>query len=368
MAHQVSAELLRQLRSGQAPWSHPRLSEKTTLWQGMADWPRPDIAFEDRSTNASLALEFKPPNQPKREYVTGLGQALTYLRDFEFAGLVVPERAGDGAEIAEYLRGLLVGVLSSLPIALLTYAQTPSGLSVLQPLKTRVSPPNSIPAGIGRDVFWGYWRDLSNHDLIALLTLADTTRARPFERVFATFWRAFATKGRARTWEGHPRKRKAPNAPSFTAERLNAFLAMRHAGLLSADGRVTADGHELMRIGKVYGADSVTFLEALARQVLTVGRHLDLILWVDDKQRLMPAARKRKAERYYREVDLMLASEGIISPPQRGAPKAHFLRDEPKLWNKLGLLVRGDGGRYFHPGYGLAFNWRKVISVLEASA
>ena len=82
MAHQASAALLGDLRAGKADWSHQRLSKKTTLWQGVTDWPRPDIAFEDRTTRASLAIEFKPPNQAKREYVTGLGQALTYLTEF----------------------------------------------------------------------------------------------------------------------------------------------------------------------------------------------------------------------------------------------------------------------------------------------
>ncbi len=367
MAHQVATELLQQLRSGRALWAHPRLTVRATLWQGMSDWPRPDIAFEDLSSSASLALEFKPPNQPKREYVTGLGQALTYLNEFEFAGLVVPERAGDGLEIGRYLSGLLGGLLNALPIALLTYGQTPSALRVLQPLKDRLSPPSTIPAGIGRNVFWGYWRDLSSYDLLSMLTLADAPRHCSFKGAFGRFWRDFAVRGRAQTWEGRARKSKSSDAPSYLAERLNAWLALRHAGLMSVDAHLTPDGHDLLRVGKIYGAGSAAFLQALARQVLTVGRHLELILWVDEAQRVMPPSRKHRADRYYREIDRMLAQEGVIAAPLRTRAKAYFLRDEPKLWNKLGLLVQGDGGRLFHPGYGLAFNWRRIISSLEAT-
>ena len=49
MAHQVSAQLLTELRSGVAAWAGGCLTSKSTLWQGVADWPRPDIAFQDPS-------------------------------------------------------------------------------------------------------------------------------------------------------------------------------------------------------------------------------------------------------------------------------------------------------------------------------
>ena len=367
MAHQVSAVLLQQLRAGSAHWSHERLTTKVTLWQGMSDWPRPDIAFEDRSTQASLALEFKPPNQSKREYVTGLGQALTYLNDFEFSGLVLPEFSSDGFQIADYFRDMLARDLTDVPIALFSYQRTPTKLSVLRPLTARRSPPGKLPAGIGRKVFWGYWRDLSNYDLLVLLDFADKHERGGFERVFLTFWKKVATKGKARTWENKARKPKSMDAPSFDGEKINAVLAVRHSGLMSSDGRLTAEGHDLLRVGKIYGADSRAFLEQLALQVLTVGRHMDLIFWVEEQQRSIPAERKSTASDYYDALDHRLVDAGIIATRPETAAKAHFLRDEPKLWNKLGLLMRYRGQRYFHPGHGLAFNWRQIVSVLEAA-
>jgi hypothetical protein len=63
---------------------------------------------------------------------------------------------------------------------------------------------------------------------------------------------------------------------------------------------------------------------------------------------------------------LRLAKAGIIAAPAKGAAKATFLRDEPKLWNKLGLLSQSGKGRYFHVGYGLVFDWRRIISVVES--
>ena len=127
MALELSSTLLKQLRTGQAEtWAIDRLSDKSTLWQGVADWPRPDVAFEDKNTKATLALEFKPPNQTKREYVTGLGQMVTYLADFEFSGLVVPERSDDGFEIAKYLKNAISSELDNLPVVLFSYDKSVS--------------------------------------------------------------------------------------------------------------------------------------------------------------------------------------------------------------------------------------------------
>ena len=365
MAHEVSTLLLDQLRTGNAnAWATSKLTKKTTLWQGKADWPRPDIAFEDRTKGSSFAIEFKPPNHPKREYVTGLGQAITYLSDFEFSGLVVPNLSADGFDIGSYLLNLLDRELTTLPIALFTYDLDPKGFVVRRKLKTRKSPPSRIPKGVGRDVFWGYWRDLSQFDLYHLLLLADRKReSSSFDDVFRRFWNSFAVTGRARTWEGRRRKKKKRNAPSYTSERLNARLAMRHAGMITVDGELTGPGHELLRVGKIYGPNSSAFSDGIARLVLLEGGHLELMFWVEEQHRFLSSSARITSKAYFRALDLALIKAGVIAPPT-GAAKAHYVRDEPKLWNKLGLLHPVGKNRYFHQGLGLAFDWRKIISVL----
>lgn len=369
MAHQVSSLLLGQLRTGQAStWATPKLSKKSTLWQGKADWPRPDIAFEDRTSGSAFAIEFKPPNHSKREYVTGLGQAITYLNDFEFSGLVVPELSGDGYRIGDYLLGILDGDLASLSIALFTYDVDPREIRVRRRLRKRKSPPAGIPQGIGRKVFWGYWRDLSRYDLFELLRLSDHRSGKVFDDVFLRFWKQYSVKGRARTWEGKQRKKKEVNAPSYNAERLNAWLAMRHCGMLSVDSNLTALGHEVLRLGKIYGPDSTAFSDVISRLVLIEGSHLELIFWVEEQNRLLRSSEKTTSDAYFGALDKALVKSGVIAPRDKGAAKAHFLRDEPKLWNKLGILVRDGNVRYFHKGLGLAFDWRRIISVLGEGA
>ena len=366
MAHKVSAILLHQLRKGKASWAPPRLSTKSTLWQGFADWPRPDIAFEDSTNNSSFAIEFKPPNQPKREYVTGLGQAITYLSDFEFAGLVVPKRTTDGFEISKYLYDILNRELAELSLALFEYDRDVNDLNVLRSLTPRTPPLAKIPNGIGRKVFWGYWRDLSNYDLFTLIRLSDEMDGQDFSTIFQNFWTKFATKGKALTWEGKARKAKKPNSRSLGSERLNAKLAMCHSGLLSADGRLTASGHELLRVGKIYAPDSNAFMELLAYRILMDSRHLNLIFWIEEQNRSIEVSNKNKSNQYFAALDKVLVESGVIAIRKHHAAKMHFIRDEPKLWNKLGLLVRDGSRKYFHKGHGLLFDWRKIVSVTSS--
>lgn len=366
LAYGANKLLLSQLQSNRAPWATPRLTASTTYWQGIADYPRPDGAFEDKTTDSSLAIEFKPPGQIKREYVTGFGQVLTYLRTFEYAAMIIPARAGDGFAIAEYLRDTLnEPFASTLPLGLFSYERDPSDPADLTPLvnlRPRQGAAPGIPRGIGRSVFWGYWRDLSQYDVLSLLIEVDSQTPPSFDSAYESFWLKYLTTGTAQTWEGTNRRPKQPNAPGYGAERLNAYYSLRHSGFINSDGSLTEAGHHLLRLGKIYGADSVAFKKYMGSQILDVGRHLELIFWVEEQQRRIRGVDKSTAAQFNRLLDEALYAAGVIPSITQGA-KAGFLRDEPKLWNKLGLLVPSTGNTYFHPHTGYVFNWRAILAM-----
>jgi len=46
-----------------------------------------------------------------------------------------------------------------------------------------------------------------------------------------------------------------------------------------------------------------------------------------------------------------------------GAKRA-YVRDEPKLWNKLGILKTQAASRYFIPFVGIEFNWERINEIL----
>jgi hypothetical protein len=92
--------------------------------------------------------------------------------------------------------------------------------------------------------------------------------------------------------------------------------------------------------------------------------HLELIFWVTETQRQMSSRDKQTAARYDKALDKALQTAGIIERVTKAGGKATFLRDEQKLWNKLGLLVHASKSSYFHASAGLAFNWRAIVEVL----
>ncbi|WP_347245970.1 hypothetical protein [Thermogutta sp.] len=367
MAHLTAAAMLHQVRQGQAEWSvKGRLSPKTTYWQGIAYWPRPDQAFEDESTGASLAIEFKPPGRERPEYVRGLGQVITYLELFEFGVLVVPQFSRDGFEIGKYLGELLGKVIvPRLPVAVLEYGRDPSQLVTRLPLCERSNSPTAIPGRQGRKrkVFWAYWRDLSQYELYELLKLMDQQDCN-FEKAFEDFWKSQRSSGKALNWEGSPRK-PAESVSYYNSELINSELSMKHVGLIDSNNRLTQAGYDLLRHGKIYGPDSMSFKLFLGHQILTVGRHIELILWVEDIQRQIPRKSKRKSRLFLQALDEELEKAGVIAKAPKGRAKATFLRDEPKLWNKLGLLKSYNGRSYFFPGEGFRFDWRACMEMVN---
>ena len=148
MSHDAGAALLTQIRKNKASWVlRERLTQQTIYWQGFSDWPRPDIAFQDSRTKSTIAIEFKPPGQAKREYITGIGQAFAYLKDFEFSALIVPLKTEDGFDIANYIKSCLEqDYATMIPIALFAYKKDPAYNNDLIPLielRPRSHPPTS---------------------------------------------------------------------------------------------------------------------------------------------------------------------------------------------------------------------------------
>lgn len=361
LAFRAGRWILDGLRTASATWAPSGLTTAVTLSPWFEDWPRPDLTYADPRTDRSLAVEFKPPGHGKREYVTGLGQCLTYLNMFDYAVLFLPQVAIDGFRIADYLVDTVrAPSLATASLGILAYDDKPDeNVAVAEVLRERLGAPVGSSAS-RRSTFWGYWRDLSNYDLLLLLSLIDQKGS--FDNAWKWFWTRYLSTGNAKTWEGNLR---TAQSTAHDAQRLNTDLSLRHAGLVSGDGRLTESGLVLLQLGKIYGADGLAFLDELARCVLIAGRHIDLIYWIADLQVTLPAKALRTSTDFVKALDAELVREGVIKPPSGHAKPAH-VRDEPKLWNKLGLLRRRTGTQYFHPKIGWVFDWRRISGILAA--
>ena len=116
----------------------------------------------------------------------------------------------------------------------------------------------------------------------------------------------------------------------------------------------------------MYGPDSKDFLNALTYLILVDGKHLELIKKVEDFQKGNVVPNDSNA--FLISLENYLQILGCIGPRKPSAVKTgakpSYVRDEPKLWNKLGLLEMKGKTQYFFPNEGYHFDWHVITEAL----
>lgn len=334
------------------------------------DWPRPDYVCFDEELNATYALEFKPPFQSKREYLTGLGQSLSYLQKHTYSGLILPYFADDGFPIAEFVANTLCAPeFANVAASVFAYDFNDKSIDILRPiteLRTFATPKKKAEE---IKTFWCWWRDISHYELYDLLNLSFIFSDEPGDiytnHIYPTFYKKMVDK-KTRQWDGTPRT-KAGSVASMKSEKQNYKIPLVQLELWSrSEGRLTDLGFTLLEIGKKYGPNSKKFFDYLAYLILVNGKHLDLINLVDKFQKLTDTAQSSKD--YVVALENFLTDNGCIGKRKPTAvttgAKNSYMRDEMKLWNKLGLLYSYNKTSYFFPGEGYKFNWERITDVL----
>ena len=104
LADKVGRAIIKKIINREKDWG--QIFSDNIKKAGDFSWPRPDYVCYDFDLDQSIAFEFKPPNHPKREYLTGLGQTLAYLDKHHYAGLIMPTVI-EGYNIAEHITRIL---------------------------------------------------------------------------------------------------------------------------------------------------------------------------------------------------------------------------------------------------------------------
>lgn len=333
------------------------------------DWPRPDYVCYDEKLKASYALEFKPPFQSKREYLTGLGQSLSYLQKHTYSGLIVPYFADDGFRIAEFINDTLSSAeFKNVCASLYAYNQHSYEIDILRQIKC-VRENVSLQVKLTEvKTFWCWWRDLSQFELYDLLNLSfiygDCSGDIYSNHIYPEFYNKMVNK-QTKQWDGTPRN-KGGTPQSMKSEKQNYKIPLVQLDLFTREeGRLTDKGYEMLSIGKKYGPDSIKFLDALTYLILVDGRHLDLVNMVVKFQKLNNVPDSSKE--YAISLENFLSEQGCIGKRKPTAvttgAKNSYMRDEMKLWNKLGLLI-APTNNYFISGEGYSFNWERITRIL----
>jgi hypothetical protein len=375
LAFSVAAEAVRRIRGGDPHWA---LLSNNVYPTSSRSWPMPDFVIVDDQNDVTIAAEFKPPNQSKREYLTGLGQALAYTKDFTFGLLIVPEFADDDYPIANHISQILAQeVATPLPLGLLRYdAKTLSpanaGFEVLRGLVRRVGA--FVGHALLDNSFWAKWRDISPQELGLLLQYLyeegrrvggrETIR----DRAFARLWSDIQAN-RALHWGGGPRHIADTRANQVAwGKNYRNFIA--HIGWAAADGRLTEQGLIALRFVHQYGSDSRIFVDELAKTLLLAGKHLVLINAINEFQDSHGSFEDE--QEWLDAIEGHLEEEGLLkrNPGRHAAAVRHsargFLKAEKTIWKNLELMApRGRaGGRAYHPNRGFIFDWSRITSLL----
>lgn len=341
---------------------------------GDFSWPRPDYVCYDYDLSQSLAFEFKPPNHPKREYLTGLGQTLSYLEKHHYSGIILPTTV-EGYNIAQHLTNVLsLDVFARHYITVIGYDERTlesDPLNSIQLFKTigHERTGEIISSDISQ-TYWCWWRDISHFEVFQLLCLLDNYSVHTGD-IYSTlawpeFWRLMVA-GQTRNWEGTGRV-KTDSERNRNSEKQNYKIPLFQLGLIEpSEGRLTAVGYKLISIGKIYGIDSSIFIDYLTKLVLIEGKHLILIQDLEEYKNTASEESLSNSTQFRKDFETYLDENNSIGARKEGrrttGNKESYIRDELKLWNKLGLL-KNNGTRYFVEGRGIEFNWSRITDIL----
>ena len=367
VANEIGDKILQNIRQAVKPWS--QVFSNNVFRVGDWGWPRPDFVCLDNTNDETYALEFKPPKQSKREYLTGLGQAIAYLQKHHYSGLIVPEFADDGFPIAKYISETLKSdELKHLPISLISYDEN-NEIDMLKPITKRRA---DIPKSFSNDktvTFWCWWRDMSHYEVFQLLEISDKFRHERGDVYSYHIYPDFAKKlfsNQTKDWDGNFRNKQS--VKSISSEKQNYKIPLFQLGYINqADGKLTEDGYNILIPGKLYGPDSKQFKDMLAKRILIEGRHLELILEIEEYQKDKKGSLPETSTEYVLELESHLTVNGSIGSRKPTAVKTgakpSYLRDEMKIWNKFGFLITKNN-QYFYKKEGYRFNFKEIMRLL----
>jgi len=358
MALEVARTIRDNVVKGVKPWSG--LYRSTIIISSSSEWPEPDFVFDDQH-KITYGFEFKPPNAVRREYILGIGQALTYLNQFSFSTLIVPKVA-EGFEIAQYIRSLIKKM--PLKIGLISYE--PNNIYKLElvvPHPSKPVGPLQKAATIGK-VFWAFWMDESIHEFYLMMQESYKRRTRKGDIKELVFKTVFEKMKKGETYANNRKSRKLTKNLKFSSWFLNYRLPFLHCGLWSADGKLTLVGNRILSVGDTFGWDSVQFRNALAKAYLENGRHLLLIKYIWNIQ--VNAVNKGVPHAKTKDYLDFMANELLkmgFGKALRGVRRN--LQAMISLWGGGFNLLKMKGNGYYFPKFGLVFDWGKITTILQ---
>ena len=373
-----------------------------------SSFPSPDAAFRCPNNKLTVSFEFKPPTENKRGILTGVGQAVAYLQSCEVSFLIIPKYLGD-FPIAAFVCDLFdKQLVNKIPVGLISFDNDdPSNVELVQNVDFAGTPSIKNDKTGGR--FWAKHQDLpiqlfhrllegyylrktnkiqidafeycwneflfpeSSIDKLQASPICDTS-GEIIKTVAKTKAIEFGSKNFARIIElSHPekdeailrlKKRRDPATKGdslYQSWRKNYVSLLKQLQVVDSEGDITESGIKFYHLGIVHGPNSLVFENYFARLILLAGKHLDVILDLEEQLNLHRGTKKfadikEILQNMYEDKGMLKRNPNRIRGTQSNTK---FLKFEEILWNALKLKSETCGSGQIY------FNWKKITELVS---
>jgi len=297
-----------------------------------------------------VSFEVKTPYVYKHEYITGIGQAISYNSVFPLSYLVIPNSNMEGFEVSDFVKEVVE--TNNLNIGIFSYKmENPEEIELVKEasiVRTQAKRIKESVKGIRRS--YSYWRETMPEEVFEALRISKelerTQESNILNEVLARLWSEVLS-------------RRFPRTKRVSSFLLNYKLFLIQNALLDATGRLTAIGRHTLALGERFGKESETFKEIITYVLLKYGGHYVLLSKIYEAQRQMSEEQLSSWETWADEVVRKLREQDYY------ISKDDFRTDLPRMLFAYEKYFCGIAESHFIEGRGISINFPKIIAILD---
>jgi len=297
-----------------------------------------------------VSFEVKTPYVYKHEYITGIGQAISYNSVFPLSYLVIPDFNMEGFEVSGFVKEIIE--TNNLNIGLFSYKmEDPTEIELIKEasmVRTHARRIQESVKGIRRS--YSYWRETLPQEVFEALRISRelerTQEPNILNDVMTRLWNEVLSV-------------RFPRTTRVSSFLLNYKLFLIQNALIDATGHLTAIGRHTLTLGERFGRESETFREIITYVLLKYGGHYVLLSKMYDAQRQMNMGQLSSWETWVDEIVRKLREQDYY------ISKDDFRIDLPRMLFAYERYFCGIAENRFIAGRGISINFPKIITILD---
>jgi hypothetical protein len=339
--------------------------------------------------------------------MTGLGQAIAYLRKANASYLVSPSKIDD-FDMEDFLRSTFeTFIKGKLPVGLIIYdGEDLSNIRLSCDIE-EAPDTQRRELQLTDEPYWGWWRDAPPDLILKMGLSAQQTRSSEdrSKKVWDYFWDNYFALPNTRTTLddvdsnvymfdmttkmvpfsslkkslrealelGLMNKEAALDVlkekgwgqgyteNNYQNYKKNFTIPMDHINLWDENKELTPLGNKFVNRNKDQHNNLV---DEFAQIMLVEGKHENLILDIENISKDLKEITDQS--KYLNDIKDHLDKLGYIAknPNKKTSGTREFLQSEKQLWGHFSILKK-NGNSYFHPGVGFVFNHQRINDLVE---